>query len=164
MEKSPQLSLRGKRLSAGNRNAYIARWVASFYWNFQVDTFQQQQVQTLADGWVGFPTWYTTTALNNPRKGLQMMAVNTVTHTIKGHSTIARPANGTQAASTQEPCCPIKSRISLFHPLSSINGLFASATKLIITMSTIIPNSPTITDPGISANLPTASQPVTWRK
>jgi len=91
------------------------------------------------------------TAPNSPRKGLQKMALNTAAQTTRGHSTIARPAKGTHA--TQELGCPTKSRISCRHPLRSIKGLFASATKLIIGVSTINPSNPTRIHPGISTNL-----------
>ncbi len=58
-----------------------------------------------------------------------MMAINIITNMMKGHSTIARVSNDTQLILTQEPCCPIKSMINIFHPLNNINELFANATQ-----------------------------------
>jgi len=71
-----------------------------------------------------------------------MMVVNIIIDIIKGHNMIVRATNDMQTILTQEPCCPNKSKISFFYPLNNINEVFVSATKLIITMSIIIPNSP----------------------
>lgn len=98
-------------------------------------------------------TWYTTTALYSPRNGLQTRAVSADITTMKGQKAIARPANGTHAASKQGPCLVTRSCSNRCHPLISIIGILQNATIVIAGVSISTPKTPTSKHKGSSCNL-----------